>query len=174
MGGNIIKGTNIIFVHKLFWVVTFSISCCFWCGNMVQNPSRRAESICVLYIFRQDCLGIQMRMFCDVFYNLVFFDNFWRLMCPNPCSELLIFPSKRWFSKLYHRKILHKIASIFFSHKEIQTYFSTVFTINFHHMYIFSDHELYPTWTHWRPMIQTRTENVILFDTICKHPNLND
>ena len=28
----------------------------------------------------------------------------WRLLCPNPCSELLIFPSKRRFPKLYHRK----------------------------------------------------------------------
>ena len=65
--------------------------------NARNIPSTSWIDLCTLYfstILFYDLNGDVVRgvlQFCD-------------LICNHPCSELLIFPSKRLFSKLYHRK----------------------------------------------------------------------
>ena len=73
-----IEGENKKFVPKLFWLVTFKMWNRFWYGKMLEICARRAETICEIYIFQQDCLRDWTRMFCDKLYNFAFFQIFLR------------------------------------------------------------------------------------------------
>ena len=98
--------------------------------KMVQNPSRRAESLCVLYIFRQDCLGIGLNMFWDGFYNFVFFPIIWGDFCVQILVvNSLYFPLKDRFQNCIIEKYSQNHCQYVSSHRKYKHIFQRRFLL---------------------------------------------